>query len=57
MEQRTNRILEKMTYIASHPEEAKVSDRERVDLQIRASDLLFRKSLDLEQVAPKVKWS
>ena len=46
-----------LTYIASHPDEAKITDRERLDLQIKASDLLFKKDLDLELVAPKVKWS
>jgi len=46
-----------LTYIASHPKEAKITDRERVDLQIKASDLLFKKELDLELVAPKVKWN
>jgi hypothetical protein len=46
-----------LTYIASHPDEVDITDRERVDLQIKASDLLFKKELDLELVAPKVKWS
>jgi hypothetical protein len=46
-----------LTYIAAHPDEATLTDRERVDLQIKASDLLFKKDLDLELVAPKVKWS
>jgi len=46
-----------LTYIASHPDEAEITDRERIDLQIKASDLLFKKELDLELVAPKVKWS
>lgn len=46
-----------LTYIASHPDEATLTDRERVDLQIKASDLLFKKRLDMEQIAPKVKWS
>lgn len=42
-----------LTYIASHPDEAKMTDRERLDLQIQASGLLFKKKLDLEMVAPK----
>jgi hypothetical protein len=46
-----------LTYIAAHPDEATITDRERIDLQIKASDLLFKKDLDLELVAPKVKWS
>lgn len=45
-----------LTYVAAHPSEAKLSDRERINLQIKASDLLFCKALDLEQVAPKGKW-
>lgn len=46
-----------LTYIASHPDEIKISDRERVELQIKASDLLFKTNLDLELVAPKPVWS
>jgi hypothetical protein len=46
-----------LTYIASHPDDAKITDRERVDLQIKASDLLFKKTLDLEMVAPIIKWN
>ena len=46
-----------LTYIASHPDDAKLSDRERVELQIKASDLLFKKKLDMELVAPQVKWN
>lgn len=46
-----------LTYLASHPDEVKISDRERVDLQIKSSDLLFAEKLDLEQLAPKVKWN
>ena len=45
-----------LTYIAAHPDEAVMTDRERVELQIKASDLLFRKELDLETIAPKVEW-
>ena len=45
-----------ITYIASHPDEVKITDRERVTLQVKASDLLFKKHLDLELVAPKVTW-
>lgn len=45
-----------LTYIASHPKEATLTDRERVDLQIKASDLLFRKTFDLEYLAPAVDW-
>lgn len=45
-----------LTYIASHPAEAIMSDRERVQLQIKASDLLFQKQLDLENLAPTLDW-
>jgi hypothetical protein len=46
-----------LTYIASHPEDAKLTERERFELQIKATDLLFKRELDMELVAPKVKWS
>jgi hypothetical protein len=45
-----------LTYIASHPDEAAMTNRERMDVQIKASDLLFKKDLDLELVAPKPTW-
>ena len=45
-----------LTWIASHPDDAKLSERERVDLQIKASNLLFKKKLDLELIAPKPVW-
>jgi hypothetical protein len=45
-----------LTYIASHPDEVQMTERERMTLQIKASDLLFKNNLDLELVAPKVKW-
>lgn len=45
-----------LTYIASHPDEATLTNRERMDLQIKASDLLFKKELDMELVAPKPVW-
>lgn len=45
-----------ITYIASHPKEAILTDRERVDLQIRASDLLFKETFDLEYLAPIIDW-
>jgi len=46
-----------ITYIASHPDDAKITDRERIELQIKASDLLFKENLDLEMIAPKIKWN
>lgn len=46
-----------LTWIASHDDaEITLTNRERVDLQINASNLLFRKQLDLESLAPKVEW-
>lgn len=45
-----------ITYISSHPAEAALTERERLNLQIKASDLLFRKAFDLEQLAPKIDW-
>lgn len=44
-----------LTYIASHPDEVPMQKDERLLLQIKASDLLFKPVLDLEQCAPKVK--
>ena len=36
-----------LTYIASHPGEIKLEDIKRKELQIKASDLLFKETLDL----------
>jgi len=44
-----------LTYIASHPDQIKLSEEIRKSLQIKASNLLFKKTLDLEYVAPKVQ--
>ncbi|MFM2009864.1 MAG: hypothetical protein RLZZ479_254 [Bacteroidota bacterium] len=44
-----------LTYIASHPEKISMEYTDRADLQIKASDLLFKKQLDLEDVAKNVK--
>lgn len=43
-----------LTYIASHPKEIKIEEDLRRSLQIKASDLLFKETLDLELVAPKI---
>lgn len=40
-----------LTYIASHPDEIKVDPEDRRELQIAASAYLFKKELDLEDVA------
>ena len=44
-----------LTYVASHPEKVRVDSNHRLDLQISASNLLFKKQLDLEDVAQTVK--
>ncbi len=44
-----------LTWIASHPEDVKMSSIDRMDLQIQASNLLFKKELDLEDIATGVK--
>lgn len=44
-----------LTYIASHPNEIKLIENHRAELQIHASDLLFKKELDLEDIASGVK--
>jgi hypothetical protein len=38
-------------------EEVKLSSREKYDLEIKASEILLKKELDLEIIAPKGKWS
>lgn len=43
-----------LTWIASHPDQVRVETRDRLDLQIQASNLLFKKELDLEDVASHV---
>jgi hypothetical protein len=62
--------FKQLIYIASHPEDAtpenkgaeefetvKLSNREKYDLEIKASEILFKNELDLETIAPKiVKW-
>jgi hypothetical protein len=44
-----------LTYIASHPDKVKVEHKDRRDLQIQASNLLFKKQLDLEDIATNIK--
>lgn len=46
-----------LTYIASHPDEINIPERKRLELQIQASDLLFKDKLDLEQIARKIEWN
>jgi hypothetical protein len=43
-----------LTWVASHPEEVKMDKRDRIDLQIQSSNLLFKNQLDLEDVATNV---
>jgi hypothetical protein len=40
-----------LTWIASHPRDVKMDRNDRIQLQIQASNLLFKKELDLEDVA------
>lgn len=44
-----------LTYIASHPKEVRMDREHRANLQIKASNLLFKKELDLEDIASPVK--
>jgi hypothetical protein len=43
-----------LTYIASHPKEITVAKDDRVQLQINASNLLFKKELDLQDIASPI---
>lgn len=43
-----------LTYIASHPQEIAMDQEDRLQLQIQASNLLFKKQLDLEDIAAHV---
>jgi len=44
-----------ITYIASHPKEIRMDREHRSQLQINVSNLLFKKELDLEDIATSVK--
>lgn len=44
-----------LTYIASHPEDVRLEREHRRELQIQASNILFKKELDLEDVATRVE--
>jgi hypothetical protein len=46
-----------LTYIASHPDKVMMERSDRTDLQIVASNLLFKRELDLEDVATPTKVS
>jgi len=43
-----------LTFLASHPEEVKMDHSDRLQLQINASNLLFKKEMDLEDIATSV---
>lgn len=43
-----------LTWLASHPTEAKIDTDDALTLQIKSGNLLFKKKLDLEDMAPKV---
>jgi hypothetical protein len=40
-----------LTYIASHPDKVRIDREDRLHLQVAASNLLFKRELDLEDVA------
>lgn len=40
-----------LTWLASHPDEVKMDNKHRLELQIHASNLFFKKDLDLEDIA------
>jgi hypothetical protein len=44
-----------LTWIASHPKEVRMDREDRVQLQIQASNLLFKRELDLEDIATSAK--
>jgi hypothetical protein len=47
-------FFNQLTWIASHPEEVRMDREDRMQLQIEASHLLFKKELDLEDIASQV---
>jgi hypothetical protein len=44
-----------LTWIASHPGDVRMEKQDRIDMQIHASSLLFKKELDLEDVPTPVE--
>ena len=58
-EVKLNRAEEGEVAIETSVETEKISrltPREKYDLEIKASEILFKKELDMETIAPKVKW-
>ena len=47
-------LFNHLTYLASHPNEIIMDHEDRLKLQITASDLLFKKELDLEDIATSI---
>lgn len=45
-----------LTYLASHPNEVPLTSEDNLALQVRASKLMFKKALDLEDVAAPVNF-
>jgi len=43
-----------LTYIASHPQDVRMDREHRRELQLQASNILFKKELDLEDIATNV---
>jgi hypothetical protein len=48
-------FFNQVTWIASHPKETRISSDDQLNLQIQASNLLFKSNLDLEDIATPVK--
>jgi hypothetical protein len=44
-----------LTWIASHPGDVRMEKQDRIDMQIHASSLLFKKELDLEDVPSPIE--
>jgi len=50
-------FINDMTYIGSHSDEVNINPNDAKELQIKAGDLFFKSKLDLEDVAPGMKFN
>jgi len=50
-----NDFFNQLTWLASHPKETRMTADDQLNLQIQASNLLFKNNLDLEDIASPVK--
>jgi len=48
-------FFNQLTWLASHPDQVNIEHKDRLELQIKASNLLFKSSMDLEDVASPMK--